>query len=96
MIEDTKYTIDDLSHMGFSQEVIKALTLLTHYKFVPYIDYISKIKRKATADISLDKSDIQVYTVNINILFMKKQLTMYICPFNHNNNQDSIYDIMWK
>lgn len=52
--------------------------------------------RRIDADISLDKPDIQVYTVNINILFMKKQLTMYICPFNHNNNQDSIYDIMWK
>ena len=44
VVEDTPYTLPDLRAMGFPPEVIDALTLLTHDKSVPYMDYVRKIK----------------------------------------------------
>ena len=44
VIEDTDYTFDDLRAMGFPQEVIEVLTLLTHEEGVPYMEYVQKIK----------------------------------------------------
>ena len=35
VIEDTSYTLDDLRAMGFSEEVLEALALMTHDKNVP-------------------------------------------------------------
>ena len=43
VIEDTEYTFDDLSKMGFPKEVIEVLTLLTHDESVPYMDYIKNL-----------------------------------------------------
>lgn len=43
VVEDTDYTIDDLRNMGFPEEVLKALTLLTHDPNVPYMDYVASI-----------------------------------------------------
>ena len=43
VVEDTPYTLDDLRGMGFPDEVIGALTLLTHDPSVPYLDYVAKI-----------------------------------------------------
>ena len=43
VIEDTVYTFDDLVKMGFSENVITALKLLTHDKSVPYMEYVAKI-----------------------------------------------------
>ena len=43
VVEDTPYTLDDLRGMGFPDEVIGALTLLTHDPAVPYLDYVAKI-----------------------------------------------------
>lgn len=44
VVEDTDYTLEDLQEMGFSGEVIEALSLLTHEKGVPYMDYIAALK----------------------------------------------------
>ena len=44
VIEDTSYTIQDLRDLGFDEEVLDALALLTHDKNVPYTDYVAKIK----------------------------------------------------
>ena len=41
--EDTIVTIEELILFGFSQKIINALTLLTHNKSVPYIDYIQNL-----------------------------------------------------
>ena len=49
VIEDTVYTFDDLVKMGFSENVITALKLLTHDKSVPYMEYIAKIKENPVA-----------------------------------------------
>lgn len=42
--EDTVYTLEDLSQMGFGKKVMDALTLLTHDSDTPYMDYVRKIK----------------------------------------------------
>ena len=58
MVEDTKYTLEDLKNMGFSSEVIKALALLTHDKRVPYLDYVRKIKENKIAS-AVKLADLQ-------------------------------------
>ena len=44
VIEDTSYTLQDLQELGFDQDVLEALALLTHDKNVPYMEYVAKIK----------------------------------------------------
>jgi (p)ppGpp synthase/HD superfamily hydrolase len=49
VVEDTDYTLDDISAMGYPKEVTDALALLTHEDGVPYMDYVEKIAGNATA-----------------------------------------------
>ena len=49
VVEDTTYTLDDLRGMGFPDEVIGALTLLTHDPSVPYLDYVARIRSDPVA-----------------------------------------------
>ncbi len=49
VVEDTDYTLQDIADMGFSQAVIDALSLMTHDKTVPYLDYVAKIKENPIA-----------------------------------------------
>ena len=44
VVEDTNNTLDDIAAMGFGQDVVDALALMTHDKNVPYLDYVAKIK----------------------------------------------------
>ena len=44
VVEDTDYKLDDIAAMGFGQDVVDALALMTHDKNVPYLDYVAKIK----------------------------------------------------
>ena len=44
VVEDTDYTLDDLREMGFSEEVLAAIALMTHADGVPYMDYVEAIK----------------------------------------------------
>jgi (p)ppGpp synthase/HD superfamily hydrolase len=44
VVEDTDYTIEDLAKMGFGEEVISALSLLTHDDGTEYMDYVRLIK----------------------------------------------------
>ena len=43
VIEDTPYTLDNLRVMGFNEQVLDALALMTHDKRIPYMDYVAKI-----------------------------------------------------
>ena len=45
VIEDSGMTLRDLRAMGFPEEVVEAVSLLTHDKSVPYMDYIKEIKK---------------------------------------------------
>lgn len=47
--EDTAYTLEDLRAMGFPEEVIGALRLLTHDPAVPYMDYVAAVRRNPVA-----------------------------------------------
>ena len=49
VVEDTDYTIEDITEKGFSKEVTDALTLLTHDEAVPYMDYVARIKSNPVA-----------------------------------------------
>ena len=44
VVEDTDYTLEDIAAMGFGQDIVDALALMTHDKNVPYLDYVAKIK----------------------------------------------------
>ena len=49
VVEDTEYTFDDIRKMGFPQEVIDILVLLTHIDGVPYMEYVEKISVNSIA-----------------------------------------------
>ena len=49
VVEDTDYTLSDLSDMGFSKDAVDALTLLTHDDSVPYMDYVALVKDNPVA-----------------------------------------------
>ena len=44
VIEDTEYTVDDLKSMGFSDDILSAIALMTHADGVPYMEYVARIK----------------------------------------------------
>ena len=49
VVEDTDYTLDDLRSMGFPDEVLDALALLTHDPAVPYMEYVREIAKNPIA-----------------------------------------------
>lgn len=49
VVEDTDYTIDDLTNMGFDKTVTDALRLLTHDKATEYMDYVRAIRNNPIA-----------------------------------------------
>jgi len=49
VVEDTEYTFSDLADMGFPEEVLAALRLLTHDPAVPYMDYVAQAKSNPIA-----------------------------------------------
>ncbi len=49
VVEDTNTTFDDLINLGFNNEIIEALRLLTHRDGVEYMDYIKEVKNNEIA-----------------------------------------------
>ncbi len=49
VVEDSPYTLDDLRKMGFSEEVLTALALLTHDPAVSYEDYVKELAKNPIA-----------------------------------------------
>ena len=49
IVEDTAYTIEDLEAMGFHNQVLEAIRLMTHSDNVSYMDYVAKIKTNPIA-----------------------------------------------
>ena len=43
LVEDTKWTIDDLRTEGFSDRILTGIDILTHKEEMPYDDYIKLI-----------------------------------------------------
>ena len=51
VIEDTEYTVNDLRAMGFSEDIIEAISLMTHAADVPYMEYVKNIKTNPIASV---------------------------------------------
>lgn len=49
LVEDTDYTIEDLTSMGFSKSITDAIALMTHANDVEYMDYVREIKSNPIA-----------------------------------------------
>lgn len=49
VVEDSDVTFVGLSREGFSEEIIEALSLLTHDDDMPYMDYIRRMKNNPVA-----------------------------------------------
>ena len=49
VVEDTPYTLEQLSRLGFNDSVVTALSLLTHKKGVPYMEYVEAAKKNPIA-----------------------------------------------
>jgi len=49
VVEDSDCTFEDLSEMGFPEEAIAVLRLLTHEKSVPYMEYVQTLSSNPTA-----------------------------------------------
>lgn len=49
VVEDTDYSLDDLSSIGFSDKIIDAISLMTHDKNIPYMDYVAQIAKNLVA-----------------------------------------------
>jgi (p)ppGpp synthase/HD superfamily hydrolase len=49
LVEDTDYTIADLTEMGFDKAVTDAIALMTHAKGVEYMAYVRAIKENPIA-----------------------------------------------
>lgn len=79
VVEDTDYTFDDLRKLGFGEEVISALILLTHNKNVPYMQYIEEIKKNPvaravkTADLRHNSDLSRLSKVDSNALERKEK-----------------------
>lgn len=49
LVEDTDYTIEDLTAMGFGRNITDAIALMTHADDVEYMDYVRAIKENPIA-----------------------------------------------
>ena len=49
VVEDTPITFEEISEYGFDEDIIGALRLLTRDLYVPYMDYVAKIKENPIA-----------------------------------------------
>ncbi len=49
IIEDSRCTIDDLRALGFDENILDAISLMTHDESVPYMEYVAQIKTNPIA-----------------------------------------------
>lgn len=80
VVEDTDTTFEDLSAMGFPQEVTDVLKLLTHEKSVPYMEYVKKISTNPVATkvkIADLRHNSDITRLNVLDEDMKKRFEKY-------------------
>ena len=58
VVEDTRYTLEDVRSAGFSDEICTVVALLTHEKGTPYMEYVEKLARNPVA-VSVKLADLQ-------------------------------------
>lgn len=60
VVEDTRYTFEDLELAGFSDDILRTLRLLTHDKHTPYMEYIERICQSGNrAAINVKLNDLR-------------------------------------
>lgn len=59
LIEDTGYTLQDLTELGFSSRVVMLIDLLTHKKGVDYMTYIERIKSNSECATKVKMHDLK-------------------------------------
>lgn len=68
VIEDTKYTFEDLRNQGFSDKILKALDCITNRHLESYDDFIERIKTNRIA-VNVKIADMED---NMDIRRLKK------------------------
>ena len=68
VIEDSDISLEDLKAEGFPEPILEALSLLTHEKQVPYLEYVQRLKgnelaRKIKLADLTHKSDVSRLSV---------------------------------
>jgi GTP diphosphokinase / guanosine-3',5'-bis(diphosphate) 3'-diphosphatase len=58
IVEDTPYTIEQLSDIGFSERVTIAIDLLTHRRGEPYMNYIKNMAKNRDA-VAVKMADLR-------------------------------------
>ena len=51
VVEDTEYTLEDIAALGFGQDIVGAVALMTHEDGVPYLDYVARLKSNPLARV---------------------------------------------
>ena len=60
VVEDSSVTLEDLSQWGYSEDVVNAVSLLTHRKGIPYMEYIENIIQSGnSAAIAVKMNDLR-------------------------------------
>lgn len=72
VVEDTDVTPDDLRNMGFPDEVLTVLCLLTHDRSVPYMDYIKALSVHPIAT-AVKKADLRDNTDIFRLKGLRKK-----------------------
>ena len=49
VVEDTAYSLEDLRRMGYPEQILEAISLLTHREGIPYLEYVAAIKENPIA-----------------------------------------------
>ena len=49
LIEDTDHTLEELRALGFGEQILTAIALMTHDESVPYMEYVAAIKENPIA-----------------------------------------------
>ena len=49
VVEDTEYTLEDIAALGFGQDIVEAVALMTHEDDDPYLDYVARLKSNPLA-----------------------------------------------
>lgn len=49
VVEDTAYSLQDLRRMGYPEQILEAISLLTHREGIPYLEYVAAIKENPIA-----------------------------------------------
>ena len=88
VIEDTSLTPNDLQQMGFPQEVLNVLALLTHDESVPYMEYVKSIgkhpiaKKVKIADLLHNSDSSRLDSVDEKATERNKKYQEALCFLN--------------